>query len=195
MIETQTAAETTVLRGYQAFGARFALAQQRAIIGDEMGCGKTVEAVAAMAHLRAEGERHFLVVCPASVLINWMREVRGHSTLRPYRLHGAGRDEQLLAWAGSGGVGVTTFESVRSITLPRVRVAMLVVDEAHYVKNPDTQRSKALAAWTRRIERVLFLTGTPIIFGLPQRKTCVFAGSSVSPIFSSSWPLVIRSWM
>jgi SNF2 family DNA or RNA helicase len=39
---------------------------------------------------------------------------------------------------------------------------MLVVDEAHYVKNPDTQRSKALAAWTRRIERVLFLTGTPM---------------------------------
>lgn len=150
------------LRGYQQFGARFALAGRRVIIGDEMGCGKTVEAVAALAHLRAEGERHFLVVCPASVLINWMREVRGHSSLRPYRLHGAGRDEQLLAWAGSGGVGVTTFESVRSITLPRVRIAMLVVDEAHYVKNPDTQRSKALAAWTRRIERVLFLTGTPM---------------------------------
>ena len=150
------------LRGYQQFGARFALAGRRVVIGDEMGCGKTVEAVAALAHLRAEGERHFLVVCPASVLINWMREVRGHSTLRPYRLHGAGRDEQLLAWAGSGGVGITTFESVRSIILPRVKVAMLVVDEAHYVKNPDTQRSKALAAWTRRIERVLFLTGTPM---------------------------------
>ncbi len=150
------------LRGYQQFGARFALAGRRVIIGDEMGCGKTVEAVAALAHLRAEGERHFLVVCPASVLINWTREVRAHSTLRPYRLHGSGRDEQLLAWAGAGGVGVTTFETVRSITLPRVRIAMLVVDEAHYVKNPDTQRSKALAGWTRRIERVLFLTGTPM---------------------------------
>jgi SNF2 family DNA or RNA helicase len=150
------------LRGYQQFAARFALAGRRVIIGDEMGCGKTVEAIATLAHLRAEGERHFLVVCPASVLINWMREVRGHSTLHPYRLHGTGRDEQLLAWAGSGGVGITTFESVRSITLPRVRVAMLVVDEAHYVKNPDTRRSKALAAWTSRIERVLFLTGTPM---------------------------------
>ncbi|MBS2964082.1 DEAD/DEAH box helicase [Actinocrinis puniceicyclus] len=150
------------LRGYQQFGARFALAGRRVIIGDEMGCGKTVEAVAALAHLRAEGERHFLVVCPASVLINWMREVRGHSTLRPYRLHGAHRDEMLLAWAASGGVGITTFETVRSLTLPRVRIAMLVVDEAHYVKNPHTQRSKALADWTRRIERVLFLTGTPM---------------------------------
>src|SRR5215471_14609560 len=76
------------LRGYQEFGARFALAGRRVVLGDEMGCGKTVEAIAAFAHLRAEGERHFLVVCPASVLINWMREVRGHSTLRPHRLHG-----------------------------------------------------------------------------------------------------------
>ncbi len=93
------------LRGYQEFGARFALAGRRVIVGDEMGCGKTVEAIAALAHLRAEGERHFLVVCPASVLINWMREVRGHSTLRPYRLHGAGRDDELLQLGGVGGRG------------------------------------------------------------------------------------------
>src|SRR5262249_36826022 len=145
------------------FGARFALAGRRVIIGDEMGCGKTVEAVAAMAHLRAEGERHFLVVCPASVLINWMREVRGHSTLRPDRLHGNGRDEQLSAWAASGGVGITPCEGVRALDLPPgIRVGMLVVDEAHYVKTPDAQRSQALRAWTRRIGRVLFLTGTPM---------------------------------
>jgi len=151
------------LRAYQEFGARFALAGRRVVLGDEMGCGKTVEAIAALAHLRAEGERHFLVVCPASVLINWMREVRGHSSLRPYRLHGGERDENLLAWAKSGGVAVTTFETVRSLPpRARPRVAMLVVDEAHYVKNPDAQRSKALREWTKRVERVLFLTGTPM---------------------------------
>ena len=151
------------LRGYQEFGARFALAGRRVVLGDEMGCGKTVEAIAALAHLRAESERHFLVVCPASVLINWMREVRGHSNLRPYRLHGGERDENLRAWAQGGGVGITTFETVHSLPLPgRPRVAMLVVDEAHYIKNPDAQRSRALREWTRRIDRVLFMTGTPM---------------------------------
>jgi len=151
------------LRSYQEFGARFALAGRRVVLGDEMGCGKTVEAIAALAHLRAEGERHFLVVCPASVLINWTREVRGHSTLRPYRLHGNERDANLREWVASGGVGVTTFEAVRGLELPaRPRIAMLVVDEAHYVKNPDTQRSQALRVLTDRIERVLFLTGTPM---------------------------------
>jgi len=151
------------LRSYQEFGARFALAGRRVVLGDEMGCGKTVEAIAAMAHLRAEGERHFLVVCPASVLINWMREVRAHSSLQPHRLHGGERAESLLAWAKSGGVGITTFETVRSLPLPgRPRVGMLVVDEAHYINNPEARRSKALRKWTRRIDRVLFLTGTPM---------------------------------
>lgn len=53
------------LRGYQSFGARFALAQRRVILGDEMGLGKTIQALAALAHLAAQGQRHFLVVCPA----------------------------------------------------------------------------------------------------------------------------------
>ena len=39
------------LRGYQAFGAKFALVQHRAILGDEMGLGKTIQALAAMCHL------------------------------------------------------------------------------------------------------------------------------------------------
>ena len=151
------------LRGYQEFGARFALAQRRVVLGDEMGCGKTVEAIAALAHLRAGGDTHFLVIAPASVLINWVREVGAHSTLRPYRLHGPEREANMQAWVRRGGVGITTFEAVRGLEPPpRLKVAMLVVDEAHYVKNPDTQRSLAVRAWTDRVDRVLFLTGTPM---------------------------------
>ena len=151
------------LRAYQAFGARFALAQRRVVLGDEMGCGKTVEAIAALAHLRAEGARHFLVVCPASVLVNWMREVASHSSLRAHRLHGAQREAGVRAWVRGGGVGVTTFEALQGLEVPpELTVSMLVVDEAHYVKNPDTMRSAAVRAWTDQVERVLFLTGTPM---------------------------------
>jgi superfamily II DNA or RNA helicase len=151
------------LRAYQAFGARFALAQRRVVLGDEMGCGKTVEAIAALAHLRAEGARHFLVVCPASVLVNWMREVASHSSLRAHRLHGAQREAGVRAWVRGGGVGVTTFEALQGLEVPPEQtVSMLVVDEAHYVKNPDTMRSAAVRAWTDRVQRVLFLTGTPM---------------------------------
>ncbi|MFF2956619.1 DEAD/DEAH box helicase [Kitasatospora sp. NPDC057965] len=154
---------TVSLRGYQAFGARFALRQKRVILGDEMGLGKTVQAIAAMAHLRTRGSTHFLVVCPASVLINWTREIESRSTLRAYRVHGQEREAALAEWLDAGGVAVVTFDGLRRLEVaPDRAVAMVVVDEAHYVKNHAAQRSQAVARWTDRVERVLFLTGTPM---------------------------------
>lgn len=151
------------LRGYQAFGARFALAQRRVILGDEMGLGKTVQAIAALAHLAAEGHTHFVVVCPASVLINWTREIRSRSTLRPVPVHGPDRADAYADWQDRGGIAVTTFDALHSLAVPDgTTPGMLVVDEAHYVKNPDARRSKAVARWAERCERVLFLTGTPM---------------------------------
>ncbi len=150
------------LRGYQSFGARFALAQKRVILGDEMGLGKTVQAIAALAHLAARGERHFLVVCPASVLINWDREVRARSTLRPLPVHGPERLEVFAEWVAKGGVALTTFDALRTLPEEGPPLSMLVVDEAHFVKNPATRRARAVAAWAEGAEHVLFLTGTPM---------------------------------
>ncbi|MFE1848752.1 DEAD/DEAH box helicase [Streptomyces sp. NPDC002387] len=151
------------LRGYQSFGARFALAQRRVVLGDEMGLGKTVQAIAALAHLAAEGHSHFLVVCPASVLINWTREIGVRSALRALPVHGPDRLDAYAQWHERGGVAVTTFDTLRTLPAPDgAPPAMLVVDEAHYVKNPGTRRAKAVTVWTRACERVLFLTGTPM---------------------------------
>ncbi|MFF3861195.1 DEAD/DEAH box helicase [Streptomyces sp. NPDC002209] len=151
------------LRGYQSFGARFALAQRRVILGDEMGLGKTIQALAALAHLAAQGQRHFLVVCPAGVLINWTREIEARSTLRAVALHGPGRHDAFADWRGEGGVAVTTFQALTQFPeLAAEELGMLVVDEAHHVKNPRAQRSLAVAAWAARCTYVLFLTGTPM---------------------------------
>ena len=151
------------LRGYQAFGAKFALCQGKAMLGDEMGLGKSVEALAAMCHLHVEGHRHFLVVCPASVLVNWTHEIRRHSELEPHRLHGPDRQWSLQAWARVGGVAVTTYDSLRSLRKPlEVDLGMLVVDEAHYAKNMTAERTKAVRHWAATTSRVLFLTGTPM---------------------------------
>ncbi|MGJ6968318.1 DEAD/DEAH box helicase [Streptosporangium sp. G11] len=151
------------LRGYQSFGARFALAQRRVILGDEMGLGKTIEAISALAHLWARGERHFLVACPASVLINWMREIETRSTLRAYSLRGGDRTAALAEWIRTGGVAVTTIDTLHRLEIPAdVTLGMFVVDEAHYVKNPAARRSQAVARWCGRTDRVLFMTGTPM---------------------------------
>lgn len=154
---------TVALRGYQSFGARFALVQRRVIIGDEMGLGKTIQAIAVLSHLRAGDDRYFLVVCPASVLVNWVREVSTRSHLRAHRLHGPDRDDALATWLRDGDVAVTTIDSLHDLDVPDdFRVAALVVDEAHYVKNPETRRSAAVRAWVSRSDRTLFLTGTPM---------------------------------
>jgi superfamily II DNA or RNA helicase len=155
----------TSLRGYQAFGAKFALVQERVILGDEMGLGKTMQALAAICHLAAKGATHFLVVCPASVVINWTREVERHTLLDVRRLHLPGNKRVVATqeWLAQGGVAVTTFEALRA--MPEnldVSVAMLVVDEAHYAKNPNALRTKAVSEWAGRSRRVLFLTGTPM---------------------------------
>ena len=168
------------LRGYQSFGARFALAQRRVVLGDEMGLGKTIQAIAVLAHLAADGHRHFLVVCPASVLINWTREIASRSTLRAVPVHGPGRLDAYAEWRERGGVAVTTFDVLHSLpdpkraeTHPLDAPAALVVDEAHYVKNPDARRSRAVARWTNRCERVLFLTGTPMENRVEEFRTLV----------------------
>lgn len=172
--ELDTALLRVSLRGYQAFGAKFALVQRRAMLGDEMGLGKTVEAIAAMAHLASVGATHFLVVCPASVLINWTREVRERSELRVTAMHGIDRDAANRAWIDRGGVGVTTFDTLKHVGLPSAtRLAMLVVDEAHNVKNPRAQRSRHVRARTDYADRVLFLTGTPLENRVEEFKTLV----------------------
>lgn len=77
------------LRRYQEWGVKYILHQERVLLGDEMGLGKTVQAIAAMVSLKNTGATHFVVVCPASVLTNWCREIVKHSKLSVIKVHGS----------------------------------------------------------------------------------------------------------
>ena len=150
------------LRNYQTFGTKYIVHQKKTLLGDEMGLGKTIQAIAAMAAMKAEGKSHFMVVCPASVLINWCREIQKHSTLEVTKIHG-NDEEALLHWRMNGDVAVTTYESISRFQLPeKFRISMVVTDEAHYVKNPETQRTKALVRLLEKTEYALFMSGTPL---------------------------------
>ena len=152
----------TSLRVYQEFGTRYILRQGKVLLGDEMGLGKTVQAIAAMVSLNALGATHFMVVCPASVLVNWTREITKFSTLAVTPIRG-GDQTALRCWMEKGGAAVTTYESISRFALPETFCFdMLIADEAHYVKNPAARRTQALLALRKRVERVLFMTGTPL---------------------------------
>lgn len=162
-IPLDTSQLRATLRRYQVFGAQYAIHQERSIIGDEMGLGKTVQALAVMAHMAAKGQRRFMVVCPASVQVNWLKEIEKHTHLVAHSLHGRDRDEAAQAWLRRGGVAVTTYSTLGNLAIfEKADVALLVVDEAHFVKNPDTLRSRNVQYASSKSQRILFLTGTPM---------------------------------
>ncbi|WP_295035033.1 DEAD/DEAH box helicase [uncultured Microbacterium sp.] len=174
--ELETEHLSVSLRGYQGFAARFALVQRKVIIGDEMGLGKTIEALAVLTHLRSKGSHHSLVVCPAAVVTNWIREVQAKSALNAHRLHGPGRDAALRSWRRNGGVAVTTYESLGWLE-PHLglveELACVVLDEAHYIKNPGALRAQRSARVIDRADRAVLLSGTPLENRVEEFRTLV----------------------
>lgn len=164
------------LRTYQEFGTKYIINQQRVLLGDEMGLGKTMQAIAAMAHFKTKGMNRFLVVCPVSVLVNWGREIQTHSKMETMEIYGNDRDEEYERWLSEGGIAVTTYETLNRIDLDLLKndseasgtdssgnkIDMLVVDEAHYVKNPQAKRTMALKKVAESTDNCLFMTGTPL---------------------------------
>ena len=154
------------LRSYQTFGARYILHQKRVLLGDEMGLGKTVQAIAAMCHLHAADPAGlFLIVCPASVMINWCREIRKFSSMDACLLHGKNIEEMFDRWSKEGCAAVTNYESMGKIAGRidnKLRLSMMVIDEAHYIKNPKAWRTKYVRSLENESDHILLMTGTPL---------------------------------
>ena len=155
------------LRKYQIFGIQFALVQKRVIIGDEMGLGKTMQALGVLTQVHKEGGSRYLIVCPASVIINWEREIQNRTRMTSIRIHGSEQEAALKSWLEQGGVALTTFDTLKNFgldqqTLGSLELDLFVVDEAHFAKNLNTGRSRELYKWTLGRPRVVFLTGTPM---------------------------------
>ena len=151
------------LRRYQEWGVKYILHQERVLLGDEMGLGKTVQAIASMVSLRNTGATHFIVVCPASVLPNWYKEVQEKSKLKAFMVYGPTRQQTISVWKEVGGVAITNYETTGYFKLGSTfKYDMITVDEAHYIKNPDAQRSNNVRRLVSKAKRVLYMTGTPL---------------------------------
>lgn len=150
------------LRGYQNYGAKFMLAQKKVILGDEMGLGKTMQTLAALTHLANQGKTHFIVVCPASLVINWQRETEKFSALTPHLAHGEDRERALARWKEEGGLLITTYDGARLYADSSWRADAVIADEAHLVKNKKAQRSQKVADLLRAADYAVLLSGTPM---------------------------------
>ncbi|HEX3959251.1 MAG TPA: SNF2-related protein [Trebonia sp.] len=151
------------LRPYQELGAKFAIAVRRGLLGDDMGLGKTVQALAAIAHVTvADGERHHVVICPASLIDTWLQEIeRALSGIPGRRFYSEARDRSFREWQEAGGILVASFEQARYLLDPQhPPIGFLVVDEAHLVKKPEAKRTQVVGALAGRAGRVLLMGAT-----------------------------------
>ena len=150
------------LRHYQEFGTKYILHQKRVLLGDEMGLGKTIQAIAAMNHLHHKGHRYFLVICPAGLLLNWKREIEKLTDMQAYMLHGTGISDFEI-WKSDSGIAIVNYEGLDKIIFDKdFPLDMVVVDEAHFVKNKEAQRTRNTVRMIEQAEYALYMTGTAI---------------------------------
>lgn len=153
-----SAAASCGLRDYQVAGVRHLLSHTSALLADDMGVGKTRQAVVA-AHLAAQGGV-VLVACPASLGINWEREI--HAVLPQARVAMVGSHNQVslrqAQWV------IANYERLGALVRDaEVPLRVLLVDEAHYLKEPHVGRTRNAFLLAQRVERVFLLTGTPVL--------------------------------
>jgi non-specific serine/threonine protein kinase len=156
------------LRPYQAEGLKW-LEFLRAygfhgILADDMGLGKTLQVIAVLLLEKRRGNRTgpSLVVVPTSLIFNWAHEIaRFAPDLSVVTWHGPDRHRRRAAFADADVV-LTNYALVRQDLkmLEGKTFHYLVVDEAQYIKNPESQVSRAVRALTARHR--LALTGTPL---------------------------------
>ncbi|PON35567.1 P-loop containing nucleoside triphosphate hydrolase, partial [Trema orientale] len=176
-----------ILKPYQLVGVNFLLLLHRkgiggAILADEMGLGKTIQAITYLTllkHLNDDPGPH-LIVCPASVLENWERELKKWCpSFSVLQYHGAVRSayaKELNSLSKAGLpppfnvllVCYSLFErhsaqqkDDRKI-LKRWQWSCVLMDEAHALKDKNSYRWKNLMGVARHANQRLMLTGTPL---------------------------------
>jgi SNF2 family DNA or RNA helicase len=157
---------------YQREAISFALEHEDCLIADEMGLGKTIEAIG-LANVCPE-IKHVLIVCPASLKLNWKRE---------WELWDVKRLSVGIVTGNEfpdSDVAIINYELLKrhSDRLRSHDWNLLIVDECHKLKNDKAQRTVALLgkrrwdSWRKcwivesepvRADRILFLTGTPLL--------------------------------
>ena len=164
----------SIMRGYQKSGFLWLKTLREngfgGILADDMGLGKTLQVISLLLSEQESakaGEREWhrsLIVCPASLVYNWQKEIsRFAPQIKTTLVTGLAAERQrIVRHTKEGEVLITSYDLLkRDVELYRDMVfAIQVIDEAQYIKNPGTQAAKGVKQITAGFK--LALTGTPI---------------------------------
>jgi SWI/SNF-related matrix-associated actin-dependent regulator 1 of chromatin subfamily A len=131
------------------------------ILADDMGLGKTTSTIIAALET---GAKKILIICPATLKINWKREIENYSDRSIFISEGKTFSTEHDFVIINYDI-IKNFHDTKKKNESQVIAAnfdLVVVDEAHYIKNPTAQRTKLINDIAKNVDRLWLLTGTPM---------------------------------
>lgn len=144
------------LKPFQEIGTLFLLLNKRAILADEMGLGKTVQSISSVHLVNAYP---CIIVCPSSLKFNWIDEIQHVTGKKTIKLNGK------KTKINEGDVFIVNYESVHNNVdiIKKIKPKSIIFDESHYLKNPDSKRTKHCFDIINHVEYRFLLTGTAVL--------------------------------
>ena len=134
---------------------------KRFILADDMGLGKTTSTIIAALET---GANKILIVCPASLKINWQREIANYSDRPVFIAEGK-------KFSTEADFVIVNYDILKNFhdtknkeesLLEQSKFDLVILDEAHMISNVQAQRTKIINSFAKKINRVWLLTGTPM---------------------------------
>ena len=137
------------------------LENKKFILADDMGLGKTTSTI--IAALESSSKK-VLIICPATLKINWKREIENYSNKSIYIAESKN-------FSAEHDFVIINYDIIKNFHDPKKKddsqvlaanFDLVVVDEAHYIKNGTAQRTKLINDIVKQVDRLWLLTGTPM---------------------------------
>jgi SWI/SNF-related matrix-associated actin-dependent regulator 1 of chromatin subfamily A len=137
------------------------LKNKKYILADDMGLGKTTSTIIASLET---GAKKILIICPATLKINWQREYQLYSEKTSYVCEGKNYSEDAEIVIMNYDIIKNFHDSKdrKNSIILNSKFDLVIIDEAHYIQNVQAQRTKLINDLVRDIERLWLLTGTPM---------------------------------
>ena len=136
---------------------------KRFILADDMGLGKTTSTIIAALET---GSKKILIICPASLKINWQREIENYSNRSIFIAEGK-------KFSTESDFVIVNYDILKNFhdsdpkkkeesLLIQSNFDLVILDEAHMISNAQAQRTKIINSFVKNIDKVWLLTGTPM---------------------------------
>ena len=134
---------------------------KRFILADDMGLGKTTSTIIAAIET---GVKKILIICPASLKINWQREIANYTDRSVYISEGKNfsSEEDFVIVNYDILKNFYDLKDTPNSQLVNAKFDLVIIDEAHYVQNAQAQRTKIINHFVKKIKYLWLLTGTPM---------------------------------